>query len=383
MATKPFAFLMDDDLQVRAVFEDFLELVWNRRFFVPAGAFHMRINLNQRNAAEIRKGTLIAVTDDPEIRPIDRVLRVEQVELEMGSEGVSGEVLRVSGRDLSGMLEERLCLPPPGMEADAQSGPVETVMKHFVRVNAAEGAAPSRQVPRLRVAPDRGRGEAVTYEGRYQTVARLLEELSVATRMGWEVTFDAEAGEHVFEVIEPMDRTVGSPRPVLFDTEFETVRSQRYLTTDLERKTFAYVGGKGEGAARPIVHAFLGNGEPIGFERREIFVDARDQTHPDALQLRGRASLAETMAEDAMEAEISQSAASHMVYRRDYDMGDVVTVRNRKWNIELPMRIVGVEHRIQAGTGTVQHVLSLEHPFPTLKDRILAELARMEAGRRI
>lgn len=376
------AFLLDDNYNITAVFEDFLSLEWSRSFYIPAGAFSMQINLNQLNAAAIEKGTFIGVTDSPKRRLIDKVLRVEQIVYNVGPEGSLSEALQVTGRDISGMLEERLCLPAPTEAYDELTGPVETVMKHYVDANAGPGAAAERQVPGLTVAPDLGRGEVITFQARYQTVAEVLESLARARSIGWEVNFDIDSGMHVFDAIVGVDRTIDSLTPVVFDTELDTIVEQEYLTSVLGQKNYAYVGGDGQGASRTVVErSYLGGSTPSGMNRRELFVDQQEATDTAMLNLQADAAMAETVQEDLAQAMVSQ--VGQFLYRRDWDLGDVVTVRNRKWNMEIDMRIVGVRNIIETGAPEIRHEVILNQPFPTLKDRIIAQWRLAEAGRRI
>ena len=381
---RAFAFLMDNDFNIRAIFDDFLTLEWKRSFFIPAGAFELQVNLNQFNSAEITKGTFIGVTDNPDRSVVDRVLRVEQIERELGEGGPEDELLSVTGRDVTGMLEERLALPPSGQEYDRQTDvAVETAMKHYVDNHAGPSAPANRQVPNLVIAADQARGELVSFDARFQSIAEILETMSRATLIGWEINFDFDNKEHVFDVIVGVDRTMNSATPVLFDIEYNTVLSQHHLSTDLERKSFAYVASKGEGLDRTIVETFVEVNEPTGFNRREVFVDAQDieATRTDVLELKGNAALAETISEDVVEAETPH--ISQFQYRTDFDLGDIITVRNRKWSFTKDMRIIGVVNRIEAGEGSIRQVFELDHPFPTLKDKILAQFRAVEAGRRV
>ena len=377
-----YAFLLNSSFEIAAVLEDFLSLEWSRSFYIPAGSFSMQINLNQLNAQNIRKGTFIGVTDDPSTRLIDKVLRVEQIEYNLDSGGSLSEVLAVSGRDISGMLEERLCLPSSGSAYDQQTDAAETVMKHYVDANAGPGAQADRQVPNLVIAADQGRGDSITFQARYQTVAQVMETIALARNIGWEVTFDLQNKQHVFDIVVGADRTIGSGTPVVLDTELDSIETQNYLTSVLGSKNYAYVGGDRSGTGRTLVErSYLGNPTPSGYDRREVFVDQQEADDADMLRLQADAAMAETVQEDMVEATASQIGS--FLYRRDWDLGDIVTVRNRKWDMQVDMRIVGVRNLLQSGEPRILHRVILNQSFPTIKDRIIQQWKSVEAGRRV
>lgn len=376
-----FAFILDDNFEIQNILEDFVSLEWERNFFIPNGVFRMVINLNLLNSGQIQIGRFIAVTDSPSERVIDRLLRVEQIEFNIDGGGSSTEFLTVIGRDVGGMFQERLIIPPGGSAFDEITDNVETVMKHYVTDHAGSGAAAERQIPDLVVLSDQGRGDTVTYQGRYETLAKVLETLAFQSNIGWEVTFDVATSQHQFEVIIGVDRSITSSTPVLFDVEFQTVTDLKLLSSTLTTKSFAVVGGPGEAELRTIVERFTGASEPTGFDRKEIFVDAQNLADTNSLELKGDAALAETQFEDIVEATVSRNG--QFMYRRDWDLGDIITVRNVKWGLQKDMRVIGVKNLLIAGEPTIFNVVKLDRPFPTLKDRIIEQFNLLEASSKI
>lgn len=351
-----------------AIFEDYTELEWVRSWR-GAGSFQMKIPRAAYNARWIRRGTIFGPTDDPRAKGPDQLFMVEQIEEEIGPDGRASDIIIASGRSIGGMLEERLVVPPAGQSHDTQSNvPAETAMKHYVNAHAGPGAAPARQVPNLVIAPDKGRGQKVTAQGRYQTVAEILEEIGFLSSMGWEITLDRETGQYVFDVIPGVNRAVGSQNPVIFDVDLESAVALRRLQTDAGRKNFAYVGGQGEGVERVIRTVYLDDTEPTGFERRELWVDARDLEDANALPERGKAKLIETGEDDAIEAQPNQ--AGPFRYRVHWDLGDIVTVRYKPWGLQVDMRIVTVRNKISPGAGETEITIELGSPWPTLRDII-------------
>ncbi|MFZ4452092.1 siphovirus ReqiPepy6 Gp37-like family protein [Salibacterium aidingense] len=348
-----------------AIFEDYQKLEWKRPLYTP-GTFKMAINANQFNARYIQKGTVFIPDND------EPVFMVEQLEGREDKKGKEDEVLSVTGRSIGGMFEERIALPPDGDSHDRVNNvPAEQAIKHYVRQNAESNAAAVRRVPGLVIQTGQGRGEAVTYNARFQTVAEVLEDIGNTTGSGWEILLNEE-NEFALDTIHGVDRS----EDVFFDVEFDTALSQSWLTSDMDQKTFAYVAGQGEGVERQMIEYYLADDEPAGFNRRELFVDARD-TDSD-LDQRGRTKLKETEEEDIFETEVDPFGSFQ--YRRDWDLGDIVTMRNRRWGIQKAVRIVAVKTVIQDDKETI--TVEVGRPWPTIKNRI-ENLTEDEAGKRV
>jgi hypothetical protein len=59
------------------------------------------------------------------------------------------------------------------------------------------------------------------------------------------------------------------------------------------------------------------------------------------------------------------------LYRDEWDLGDIVTIRNAVWGVEQSARIVQVEERITPNAGAHSLTISLDRPWPTVKERVM------------
>lgn len=252
------AWLLDENGNILAAFEEYESLSYERPY-QTSGNFQLRLARNTKNANLIQKGLIFGV-DEPNKPAISQLYRVEQIISAMDGEDASGDVIEVSGRSLSGILEERICLPPAGESHDrVRNMPAEEAMKHYVRNNLGENAAPGRRIPNFVIA-EGNIGEPVTYEARYQTVAEVLLEIGTAHNLGWQITFDRETAQYTFDVIRGVERI----NPPVFDIDLGTAFSQQWLSSDLGKKNYSYVAGQGEGAERVVVTRFMGEEQPEG-----------------------------------------------------------------------------------------------------------------------
>lgn len=357
-------YVFDSALALVGIIESYQSLEWERRF-ARSGTFRLSLNRNAKHAKDIAKKGFLGIEDSA--TAINRVYQVEQIESRLTEAGKASELLEVSGRDVSGMFTERTCIPPEGLTHDTQGITVaaETALKHYVNTHAGPGAVAARRLPNLVIAADQGRGGNLPQpvNGRFDPISTLLGNISALTDIGYETSFNTATKQHVFDVIVGVDRSAS----VFLDIDFDTVRSQRWLTSDLGTKTLAVVGGQGVGTARSVVTTFLG-AEPTGFARREMFVDARDISDAAALTGRGRAKLDDTGQDDAFETDINQLGSFR--YPQDFGLGDLVTVRNAAWNISRAARVLTVKSLVTPQMASARRSVELARTFPTLKERI-------------
>ena len=200
-------------------------------------------------------------------------------------------------------------------------------MRHYVSNNcvnpldASGNSAPNRAIPELVLeSTDGARGQSVSYSARLETILDILETVSSAGDIGWEVVFDRANADFVFTIVEGEDKT-----NVILKPEYHTIESLQYRDDRMNSKTFVYVGGSGEGASRTISSAYLGTAEPSGFDRRELFVDLSNATTTEELTTAGASELINRSPSISIAA-VAASNATRYEYQVDYDLGDFVTV---------------------------------------------------------
>lgn len=360
---------------IKRILETYQQLEWSRPLR-SAGRIRIEINRNLEGADLIQIGDLLGPIDKFIAPEIDGVYVVEQIENRIGSSGKEEEVLNITGRSYGGMFEERVVIPPSEESHDSVSSVAgETALKHYVNRHAGDEADVVRQLPNFLVADDLERGDTVSFDSRYQMLNEVLEQISIDSDIGWGIEYDQAENEFIFDVIIGDDLS----ESVFFDVLFDTVLAQRWLVSELERKTFAIVAGQGEGEERAIEDVFIGAVEPSGLERKEMFIDARDVSTSGGLVTRGRARLRETESPDVFEVELNKFGSFR--YRRDFFIGDIVLIKNDNWNVSKPVRIVNVITSLESGRNTSMLDVQLERAFPTMKSQFKSLVPEDGSGR--
>lgn len=353
--------------------DTYTSLQWTRRWHKP-GDFELHISPQMQGADALQEGNMIFKATNTSEAAIIGYRHLENVE--------GKDTLKIKGYHLGSLLGRRITVPPAGVAYDKANAQTESIMHQFVMNNCISPIDAARVIPHLVAAPDLSRGGKMFYQTRYKPLAEELEALSVISGLGWRVRLDLRAQQYVFEVLEGRNLSASQHTlpPAVFSHEFDNVRSQSLLQSSMGYKNMAYAAGQGEGEERLIVEVF---NEHAGLDRYELFVDARDigtqapEEEPYTLEElqemvwdRGMQRLSEHPLIQEFSTEILTT--NNLVYREDWDLGDIVTVRNRDWGITLDARVVEVKEIIEQQGEQIQVTFGNKHP--TLVDMVKREL---------
>ncbi|WP_164219399.1 hypothetical protein [Virgibacillus sp. YIM 98842] len=341
----------DKQLNMLTETDNYLSLQFNPRFY-EVGEFELHINQYIEGAEYFVKGNLVILD-----KRGDKAMLIRHREIALDQNGKVTENWRVTGVTLKGVLDQRVTIPPEGQSHDKINDAAETVMKHYVHRHFVNPVDPSRKIDYIEIAPDKGRGSLIEWESRFKNVADELTAISKQANLGWIMYADMERGKWIFDVVEPRNVTQGNEaglQPVFFSPDFSTIKTQQFVDSDNNYRNVGYVGGQGEGVERKIVKI----GEAEGMGLHEVFIDARDVSETDeeteeelppeeyeALLIeRGEQRMREFETTFYLEAQILTPSINRnndfamstpFEYEKDFRLGDLVEVFNKKWNITM------------------------------------------------
>ena len=346
------------------------------RLYTP-GHFTVEIPWEARHAEQLLIGRL-ALIDGAFWGIID--------DLELSAE-TAGHMLTVSGRQLKGLTMDRITIPPDFADIsgtqgyDAQTGTTETIMKHYVFANMLNSAQPVRVLYGLEIAADRGRGTAEDrYMSRHEVLSDVLAALGEASGLGYDIEPDLERHKFRLDVVDGMDHTAlqSDRKRVIFEIHRRTALSQRYRhsTSDSRNLFYATMAGS-EFADEALTVTYTRNGEeePVGIFRREKHLDISADTPVAGEEYNELRRLAMIEAESFRDAEsfTCEIADGPYIYREDYRVGDLVTVRNKDWGVTMHTRLT--EMQTEYGSGGVTHTAT----FGTAPLNVMGRLRRQIA----
>lgn len=294
----------------------------------------------------LKEDVRIMLFDDP-----DLIFMIS----DMNHEVSSWEFVALSSTCL---LNRRIIVPPAGSDTDYYNTWAETIMKSMVSKNVVAPIDTARMIPSIVTASDLQRGPQLIVESRYDNLTEKLTEISRLSGLGFHLPLNRDIGKLQFDVREGRNlvyNVAGDPY-VIFDEEFKNVSQHKYNKITSNERNTAFTAGQGEGVNRTIVEV----GDYAGEARKEVFIDARDVSATGSLVQRGIDKLNEYGVIENFESNIIQSG--RFVYGRDYRLGDIVTLQNRKIEKTLNARIIEVEEIFTGNTRTIKPIFNNKQP---------------------
>lgn len=345
----------DKSLNLLTETDNYNSLQFMPRFY-DVGEFELHINQYIEGAEYFVKGNLLVLDKDQ-----SKAMIIRHREIALDESGRASENWKITGVTLEGVLDQRITIPPKDTSHDRKSGSAETVMKHYVDRHFVNPDDPARKIDYIEIAEDKNRGSHIEWESRFKTVSEEIAAISKQANLGWVMYADMDRRKWVFDVVEPRDVTVDNEKglqPVFFSPDFSTIKSQSFVDSDTNYRNVGYVGGQGEGVDRKVVEI----GEGKGIDRLEIFIDARDvddtkegedgeeiplpeEEVEQQLIERGLEKMKEHETTFYLEAQILTPVindrrnefvmATPFEYEKDFFLGDLVQIFNKKWNITM------------------------------------------------
>jgi hypothetical protein len=295
-------------------------LRWTRRYS-SCGDFELKAPLHPENVAMLQIGNILWKNDDPEAGII------EYLELSM----TDRETVVVRGRFATALLGRRIIWNTELLAGDLGDCVGQMLEHHLVNPTDA-----SRKINDITYTPA-STGIIVNSQVSYKNLLDTIEGLCTAADMGIRTVFDPIAKMFTVSLY------AGIKTAAVFSREFENVSEQSFTQSVTDYANAALVGGEGEGEERTLVSI----GDATGLDRYELFVDAKDlrsEDFPDdydaALTFRGNAKLAEQAMVKAFDASVHPYG--NLKYKKDFDLGDIVTVFSKAWNVGMTIRITEI-----------------------------------------
>lgn len=328
--------------------DDYTSLIYTRKWSTYA-EFQFTLAADSPLAAD---GNLIMLGSDPKRSGIIKYRDVSD----------SNGYITVKGYGLLWLLSGRVTVPPAGQAYYTQTGSVEDIMTGLVSANAVSPEDNNRKIPAMICATSQHRGSTMSWQSRYAVLMDDLAELATASGLGIGVELDYSTPALVFTVYQGTDRSAGQPSvsPAIFSPDYDNAYGRTYTYNAMSSRNTAYVAGQGEGAERDIV---VVGGDNTGMNRMETFVDARDLESAADLPERGETKLAEMQTVSSYTCSVVADQ-----YRQAWDLGDIVTILDKEYGIQINRRVEQVEEAADTNGDTITPTFGA--PEKTVADQL-------------
>lgn len=328
--------------------ENQTSLIWTRKFF-EAGNFEIHAPITPKNLSLFVAGNIVSIKGAKEAGVIESI---EKEESDIKNE------ITVKGRFLSSYCDRRIIRGTVNYE----NAKIEVVMRELLTRCV--------HIPLVELGELHGFDPRISFQATYRNLQTVLTKIAKFGLIGYRFTPDFDEHKIIFDTMQGTDHSFAQStnNRVVFSEDYNNLSNAIYKYNDQALKTLAIVGGQGEGAARVVVE--VGSGS--GLDLREIFVDARDISPEDltaaqyreVLRQRGIDELNANIRAESLECETEPSI--NFTYKKDYDLGDIVTVKKKSWGLYMNQRITEIQEVYEYGGGYV--VPTLGDPLPETID---------------
>lgn len=268
----------------------------------------------------------------------------------------------VSGFDDMVILADNPAYPTPSEtgptfsdEADVRTGIPSTLILGYVEDNIGASAVAGTYLSQLTLAADPYLGTTVTARARFVTLLELCQEIAWSPQGGGLrfsiVQNDIASGGLLLTVSQPLDRRTS----IHINRERGTLGA---FTTSYKAPaaTHVVVLGQGVGVDRELATATDAAAEELLGRRITRVYDRRDIEDSGELQDAADAALLNASAQRSVQ--IEPLSTSAVVWGRDYDLGDMVTVSAGDLVMDEVVRGVELTLTAPGGVATVQPIIS-------------------------
>jgi hypothetical protein len=264
------------------------------------------------------------------------------------SSGYSGNEadLTLSARGAACLLERRIVKYTAGSAEASKTDYADDMMRDIVRENFGSGAGTGRDWSSyLTVEADVSLAPSVSKSFAWRNVRAVLDDLCEASaqnaapiRLFYDIPHESGTG-FVFRIYTGQR---GTDRRLMMtlDSAAGDVQDARLARDYAEEKTYAIVGGQGEGAGRTLVYVediTRYDGSP--FARKEVFVDARNYTSSTGMSDEGAAALYDARRLVTFAGKINTGAYE---YGKDWEFGDRLYVSHEGVRVDCIVHSVAI-----------------------------------------
>lgn len=325
--------IYDREMNFIGVIENQSSFQWNRKYN-GVGDYELHMPITDDNARMVALGNLVWFRGAVEVGVMESI----KFTMYRGA-----TTIVVTGRFAESYMDRRLIRPRLNF-----SGTVEDAMRKIL-----DDAEP---IPNVVLGDRLGLTDRVEFQATYKEVLAYEEKLAQSVNYGFRFRPNFTDKTLTFEIYQGVDHSMqqSDHNRVVFSESYGNLNEIDYMQNNQLLKNVAYVGGEGEGIDRTFIT--IGDDTLEGLDRREVFVDAKDVQKEEGmtdaeyialLQTRGYEKLNEDT--EARSIELETNPDGNFVYKRDYNVGDIVTIKKANWGIQTNLRVTAITEVYEKG----------------------------------
>jgi len=312
--------LLNQDLVDIAIIDTYVSLSWSDKYN-EYGSFEIVLPLTQENINLFQKDYYIWKNDTIHLMIIETI--------EIDESNTSANKFKISGRSLESILDRRIVWT----KTTFSNGNFQNNIKSLINSNIISPSDTNRKINNFIFEDSTDTNiTSLTYSGEYNgdDLYSVISTMCSEKKVGFKITLNS-INQFVFKLYLGVDRSTEQTTnmPVVFSDEYDNLFNSSYIESYADYKnTCLFHGSNGTGSS----------GTSSGLFRREMYDSDTDITSTDSNVLNQKAAeaLDKLNMDSAVDGDLDNRGM--YIYRRDYDIGDWITFRN-KWGKESKARI--------------------------------------------
>lgn len=206
----------------------------------------------------------------------------------------------------------------------------------------------NRKLSYLQLGEDPVAGGKITKQQTGSEVYSVLDEMLSDVGLGFNIVFDPTKQLLTFDIMQGVDRSISQNVNdiVVLSTDMEDILTSAYEASIQDEKTIAFVQGEDSGSNRKSATA--GDEKKVGFDRKEMYVDARDlqsestsgasmtdSEYTKAMKQRGLEKLSDFVRTESFESSLQVFSGTQYKFGVDYFVGDTVTMQDTRLGVQV------------------------------------------------
>lgn len=314
--------------------ENVIAAEWERKMY-GAGKFEIEVPATPAMLALLKHDRIVVNNGEAGI--------IETIKFEREDDA---PILTVSGCELDGVIKRRLMMQEEGMK-----GVKERLVLEMIDANCCRDG--DRKIASMHIAVPQGRGEEININDAYK---KQLDKIVEDTLEGGDLGIRVKWPSWEVEIFEGVDRSAAqSERPrVILSVEGETLLSIEFEDDRSDASNYVIV--EASNFDGEFVRYF---GNAVGLDRREYLINAGNVEpivtvyYPPKEQGGGKVTVTDwgaaadevgrrELANRKEDASLTGVVARNLIYRKDYDLGDKITIESQELGISQDVRITEI-----------------------------------------
>ncbi len=312
--------LLDGDFKDIAILDTYVSLSWTDKYN-EYGKFEMVLPLIKENVDLFQKDYYIWKNDT------EHMMVVETIEIDESN--TSTNKFKVSGRSLESILDRRIVWD----KITFSDSNFQTNIKTLINNAIISPSNASRKISNFIFEDSTDVNiTSLTYSGEYNgdDLYSVINAMCSDKKVGFKITMNSN-NQFVFKLYFGIDRSTEQTTnmPIVFSDEYDNLFNSDYIESYANYKNAClFKGNTASGTS----------GTATGLARRETYKSDTQVTSTDTNVLNQKAAeaLDKLNMDSAVDGDLDNRGM--YIYRRDYDIGDWITFRN-KWGKESKARI--------------------------------------------